>query len=112
MVSRSAYAQLQYSPWLLLGTALAIAITCLAPPLLVVSGAGATRWLAAAAWGQMALALQPTLRFYGLSRWWGVALPAIAGAYLVFTVDSALQHWRGRGGMWKGRVHGPAADGR
>ena len=30
----------------------------------------------------MALALQPTLRFYGLSRWWGVAMPAIAGAYL------------------------------
>jgi hopene-associated glycosyltransferase HpnB len=112
MVSRSAYAQLHYSPWLLLGTALAIAVTCLAPPLLVVLGSGATRWLAAAAWGQMALALQPTLRFYGLSWWWGMAMPAIAGAYLAFTLDSALQHWRGRGGMWKGRVNGPAPDGR
>jgi hopene-associated glycosyltransferase HpnB len=112
MVSRSAYAQLQYSPWLLLGTVLAIAVTCLAPPLLAVFGAGTTRWLAAAAWAQMALALQPTLRFYGISRWWGVAMPAIAGAYLAFTLDSALQHWRGRGGMWKGRVHGPAPDGR
>jgi len=110
MVSRSAYAQLQYSPWLLLGTTLAIAVTCLAPPLLVVFGAGITRGLAAAAWAQMALALQPTLRFYGLSRWWGLAMPAIGGAYLAFTLDSALQHWRGRGGMWKGRVHGPASD--
>jgi len=112
MVSRSAYAQLHYSPWLLLGTALAIAVTCLAPPLLVLLGTGATRWLAAAAWGQMALALQPTLRFYRLSWWWGMAMPAIAGAYLAFTLDSALQHWRGRGGMWKGRVNGPAPDGR
>jgi hopene-associated glycosyltransferase HpnB len=112
MISRSAYAQLQYSPWLLLGTTLAIAVTCLMPPLLVVAGSGATRWLAAAAWAQMAWALQPTLRYYGFSRWWGVAMPAIAGAYLAFTLDSAFQHWRGRGGMWKGRVHGPAPDGR
>ncbi len=112
MISRSAYAQLRYSPWLLLGTVLAIAVTCLAPPLLVVRATGATRWLALAAWAEMALALQPTLRFYGLSRWWGVAMPAIAGAYLAFTLDSALQHWRGRGGMWKGRAHRPAPDGR
>ena len=112
MISRSAYAQLRYSPWLLLGTVLAIAVTCLAPPLLVAGATGAARWLALAAWAEMALALQPTLRFYGLSRWWGVAMPAIAGAYLVFTLDSALQHWRGRGGMWKGRAHRPAPDGR
>jgi len=111
MVSRSAYAQLEYSPWLLLGTTLAIAVTCLMPPLLVVFGAGTARWLAAAAWAQMAWALQPTLRFYGISRWWGVGMPAIAGVYLAFTLDSALQHWRGRGGMWKGRVHGPAPGG-
>jgi hopene-associated glycosyltransferase HpnB len=112
MISRSAYAQLQYSPWLLLGTVLAIAVTGVAPPVLVAFTSGLPRWLAAAAWAQMALAMQPTLRFYGRSGWWGVAMPAIAGAYLAFTLDSALQHWRGRGGMWKGRVHGPAADGR
>jgi hypothetical protein len=58
----------------------------------------------------MALALQPTLAFYGVSRWWGFALPAIAGVYVAFTLDSALAHWRGRGGLWKGRVHVPAAD--
>ena len=40
MVSRSAYAQLRYSPWLLIGTVMAIAVTCLAPPLLSVGGAG------------------------------------------------------------------------
>jgi hypothetical protein len=28
----------------------------------------------------------------------------IAATYVVFTVDSAIQHWRGQGGMWKGRI--------
>ena len=110
MISRSAYAQLHYSPWLLAGTVLTIAVTCVAPPLLAVGGTGPVRWLAAAAWAQMAFALLPMLRFYGVSRWWSLGLPAIAGAYLLFTLDSAFQHWRGRGGMWKGRVHSPAAD--
>jgi hopene-associated glycosyltransferase HpnB len=112
MISRSAYAQLRHSPWLLIGTVLAIAVTCLAPPILVAGATGAARLLSAAAWALMALALQPTLRFYGVSRWWGIGMPAIAGAYLAFTLDSAFQHWRGRGGMWKGRVHSPAPDGR
>jgi hypothetical protein len=49
--------------------------------------------------------MQPTLRLYGSSRWWGLALPAVAAAYLVFTLDSARQELRGRGGEWKGRVH-------
>jgi hopene-associated glycosyltransferase HpnB len=110
MISRCAYAQLRYSPWLLFGTVLAIAMTCLAPPLLTLGGTGAARWLGAAAWALMALAFQPTLRFYGVSRWWGLGLPAIAAVYLAFTLDSAYQHWRGRGGLWKGRAHSPAAD--
>lgn len=112
MISRSAYAQLDYSPWLLAGTVLAIAVTCLAPPLLVVAASGAPRWLGALAWALMAVALMPTLRFYGVSRAFGVAMPAIALAYLAFTVDSAVQHWRGRGGLWKGRVHVAAPDSR
>ena len=52
----------------------------------------------------MAVAFLPTLRFYGVSRWWGAALPAIAAVYLAFTLDSAYQHGLGRGGMWKGRA--------
>ncbi len=110
MISRSAYAQLDYSPWLLLGTVLALAVTCVAPPLLAIGGSGPAQWLAAAAWALMALVFQPTLRFYGISRWWGVGLPAIAAVYLAFTLDSAYQHARGRGGMWKGRAHAPITD--
>ena len=52
----------------------------------------------------MALAFQPILRFYRCRALWGLALPAIACAYMVFTLDSAYQHLRGRGGLWKGRV--------
>jgi hopene-associated glycosyltransferase HpnB len=110
MISRCAYAQLRFSRWRLAAVAAAMAITFLAPPVLALCGSGATRILALLAWVQMALAMQPTLRFYGRSPWWGLALPAIAGAYIVFTVDSAYQHWRGRGGEWKGRVHQQTAS--
>jgi hypothetical protein len=44
------------------------------------------------------------LRFYRVSPLWGIALPAIALAYMMFTLDSAYQHLRGRGGLWKGRI--------
>ena len=110
MISRSAYAQLQYSPWLLLGTVLALAVTCIAPPVLAIGASGPAQWLGAAAWALMAVAFQPTLRFYGVSWGWGLALPAIAAVYLAFTLDSAWQHWRGRGGMWKGRAQAPATN--
>jgi hypothetical protein len=31
-------------------------------------------------------------------------------AYTLFTVQSALEVWRGRGGMWKGRSQAMAGD--
>jgi hypothetical protein len=52
----------------------------------------------------MAVAFGPMLRFYRLSPFWGLALPLIGALYGAFTLDSAIQHWRGRGGMWKGRA--------
>jgi hopene-associated glycosyltransferase HpnB len=106
MVSRTAYAQLRYSPLLLAGTVIGLALTFIAPVVLALFAAGAARFLGLAAWLLMALALQPTLRFYRVSPLWGVALPAIAAIYMAFTVDSAYQHWRGRSGMWKGRAQG------
>jgi hopene-associated glycosyltransferase HpnB len=104
MVTRSAFAQLNYSPLLLLGTSAAMALTYLAPPLLAIFGHGAARLIGALTWALMAIAFQPTLRLYRLSPLWGVALPAIALQYLLFTLDSAYQYWRGRGGSWKGRM--------
>ena len=110
MVVRSAYAQLRYSPLLLAGTVAGMALTYLAPPLLAIFGSGPARVIAIAAWALMAIAFQPTLRLYRLSPLWGIALPAIALQYLIFTLDSAYQYMRGRGGSWKGRVQANVSD--
>jgi hopene-associated glycosyltransferase HpnB len=109
MVSRSAYAQLQYSPLLLAGTVLGMALTYLAPPLLTLFAGGAARLLGLVTWIMMGFAFVPTLRFYRLSPAWAAALPAIALAYLLFTLNSAWQFARGKGGLWKGRVQASRA---
>jgi hypothetical protein len=64
----------------------------------------------ALAWAAMALAYAPILRRYGLSPLRAAALPAIAVAFLLFTLDSALAERRGRGGMWKGEANPKTAD--
>ena len=104
MVARSAYTQLRRSPLLLAATIGGLALSYLVPPLTALLGTGVARALGVLAWAAMALAFQPTLRLYRLSPLWGLALPLIALAYMAFTLDSAYQHARGRGGLWKGRV--------
>jgi hopene-associated glycosyltransferase HpnB len=104
MVARSAYDQLNYSPFLLAGTIIAMMLAYIAPPLFVVLGNGLVAAIGLATWGLMTYAYLPIVRFYKLSPLWALALPLIASAYLIFTIDSALQHWRGKGGFWKGRV--------
>jgi hopene-associated glycosyltransferase HpnB len=105
MVARTAYDQLNYSPLLLAATVAGLALTFLAPPLATFAASGWTQSLGAAAWALMVLAYQPTLRLYRLSPLWGLALPLTTLAYMAFTLDSAYQHARGRGGLWKGRIH-------
>ena len=109
MISRSAYAQLDYSPWLLLGATLGMALTFLAGPLLALFGSGIAQIMGAVAWALMALSFQPMLRFYRLSPLWGLALPAVALAYMLYTLESAYRYWRGQGGQWKGRVQANAS---
>jgi hopene-associated glycosyltransferase HpnB len=109
MVSRSAYAQLGYSPLKLIGTLLALALVFFAAPAAAMFGWGISQGAAWGAWLLMAISFQPMLRFYRLSPLWGMALPIIAGFYAAFTLDSAIQHWRGRGGMWKGRAQAGGA---
>jgi hypothetical protein len=104
MVARSAYAQLNYSPLLLGAVTLGLALTFLAAPLLAVFGGGIARAAGVLTWALMALSFQPMLRFYRVSPLWGLALPAIATAYMIYTFASAARYWRGQGGTWKGRV--------
>ena len=110
MVSRSAYAQLRYSPWLLAGTVFGMTLIYVAPPVLAIAGTGPTRWLGLAAWAMMAIAYQPMLRYFRLSPLWGLALPLIGVLYTLFTLQSAIQVWRGKGGMWKGRAQALATQ--
>ena len=110
MVSRSAYAQLDYSPLLLAGTVAGMTLTYLAPVLLALFGSGLAQAAGLGAWLLMAVAFQPMLRFYRLSPLWGLALPATAATYTLFTVQSALAVWRGRGGMWKGRAQAMVSE--
>jgi hypothetical protein len=69
-----------------------------------VFAAGPARWLGLAAWALMAVSFQPMLRYYRLSPLWGIAMPLIGAIYTAFTLQSAIEVWRGRGGMWKGRA--------
>ena len=104
MVARSAYAQLGYSPLALLGTFIGMIAVYGAAPLLALFAHDSAQASGILAWAAMAFAFQPTLKFYRLSPLWGLALPLIGAVYALFTFDSAVQHWRGRGGMWKGRA--------
>lgn len=108
MVSRSAYSQLRYSLLALTGTILGMAITFVAPPALALFASGLPRYLGLLAWAAMSLSFVPTLRYYRLSPIWSVALPGIALLYMTYTLHSAYQHFRRRGGQWKGRVHADA----
>ncbi len=109
MVSRSAYAQLRHSPLLLLGTVLGLALVYLVPPLATVTGLAAGQpavaLTGAAAWLLMAGTYLPMLRYYGQPAAAAPLLPFTALLYLLMTVDSAVQHWRGRGAAWKGRTY-------
>ena len=112
MVSRTAYAQLRYSPLLLAGTVIGLALTYLAPVALTFFTGGLAQFFGIFTWLLMAFAFRPTLRFYRVSALWGLALPAIAAIYMAFTIDSAYQHARGRGGMWKGRAQANVSESR
>src|SRR5262245_64529 len=109
MVARSAYAQLRYSPLLLAGTVAGMTVTYLTAPLITIVGDFPANVLAGVTWALMVGVFQPTLRQYRLSPLWGGALPLVAALYVAFTIDSAYQHWRGRGGFWKGRVQAISA---
>jgi hopene-associated glycosyltransferase HpnB len=105
MISRSAYAQLRYSPLLLAATAAGMAITFVIPPMLAIFATGLPRYLGLLTWLMMAISFMPTLRFYRVSWLWSITLPGIASLYLYYTLNSAYKYLRRRGGQWKGRVH-------
>lgn len=109
MVSRSAYAQLRHNPLLLVGTVLGLTLVYLAPGLALVTGIVTGSAAAAVCGGLaklvMAVTYVPMLRYYRQPLWLALLLPVTAFLYLLMTVDSAVQHYRGRGAAWKGRTY-------
>ncbi|WP_246101125.1 glycosyltransferase [Streptomyces cyaneus] len=109
MVSRSAYAQLRHNPLVLAGTVVGLALVYLVPPLAVVAGLAcghpASAVIGGIAWLVMTGTYAPMLRYYRQPLWLAPLLPFTAFLYLLMTVDSAVQHYRGRGAAWKGRTY-------
>ena len=102
-VVRSAFAQLRGSPLQLAGAVAGMVTVYLAPPFFALFSHGIPQTAGFVSWMLMALSFVPTLRLYGLPMVRGFAFPVIAAAFTAFTIESALLHWRGRGGYWKGR---------
>jgi hopene-associated glycosyltransferase HpnB len=100
MISRTAFTQLRHSWLLLMGTALGLTVTFVAPPAAALAGSG----LGAAACLLMAVTYLPTLRLYRRSPLWAFTLPLAALFYLRATIHSALLYHSGKGGQWKGRA--------
>ncbi|WP_373287101.1 glycosyltransferase [Wenjunlia tyrosinilytica] len=109
MVSRSAYAQLRHNPAVLAGSVLGLALVYLVPPFATAVGAATgdppVLGAGAAAWALMTGTYLPMLRYYRQPLWTAPLLPFTAALYLLMTVDSAVQHHRGRGAAWKGRTY-------
>ncbi len=109
MVARSAYAQLGRSPFLLAATVIGMIWLYLAPPLIALGFAwhhhAFAMVFALAAWTVMARVYWRTLQLYDQEPWQSTLLPIAGALYTAMTISSALQHWRGRGGAWKGRYY-------
>jgi hopene-associated glycosyltransferase HpnB len=109
MVSRSAFAQLDHSWTLLALTVVGMMALYVVPPAVALSvplhGDRLAATVAAAAWGLMALTYLPTARLYRAAPWKTFLLPLAAFFYTLMTLSAALDHARGRGGLWKGRVY-------
>jgi cellulose synthase/poly-beta-1,6-N-acetylglucosamine synthase-like glycosyltransferase len=109
MVARSAFAQLHRSLTLLVGTVVGLALVFWVPPVCLIVGAVTgdlwTLLLGVAGYALMTALYVPMLHYYRLPRPMALALPFTATLYLGMTVDSAIQHFRGRGAAWKGRTY-------
>jgi hopene-associated glycosyltransferase HpnB len=114
MVARSAYAQLRYSFLILVGSVLGLGVIFWVPPAAAIGGAiVGDPWTAAlgvAGWLLSAALYAPMLRYYRLPMLLALVLPLTATLYLGMTVDSAVRHYRGVGGAWKGRTYSPSSS--
>jgi len=105
MVARCAFVQLDYSALKLAGTVAGMILVWLVPPLAALFGHGLASFLGVLGWAAMTASYIPTLRRFGLNPAWAAVLPAVAVFYTAATLGSAIDHYRGRGVIWKQRAY-------
>ncbi len=105
MVARCAFVQLDYSVLKLAGTVAGMVLVWLVPPLSALFGHGWVSFMGVLGWAAMTAAYIPTLQRFGLPPVWAVVLPGVAVFYTAATLGSALDHFRGRGVIWKQRAY-------
>lgn len=110
MITRSAYVQLRYSiGWLLVTIALMTLVWFL-PFLVAIFAKGTLQHLAFVTYMLSILSFIPTLSRFQISFFWIFALPFIAFFYLMATIGSAVNYYRGKGMVWKGRSYTNGSD--
>ena len=105
MVARTAFFQLRYSGVLLAGTTAIMLLAFWFPVAGLFFPTASAKVVSACALAALILSYLPTLKFYGQSRGWALALPLIATLYLAMTWSSAIRYWVGAGSRWKGRFY-------
>ena len=107
MVARTAYTQLDYSPFKLIGTVIGMILIYLIPALGILTwpwhGDFMAGVLASLTLTLMLVSYTPTMRLYGGTFCQTLSLPVAGMIYTIMTIHSATRHWQGRGGRWKGR---------
>ncbi len=109
MIARTAYTQLNHSPFMLVGTLVGLAFIYLIGPISFAYGLAvhdkALIIIGMINWLLMTVAYLPTVILYKCSPLWALSLPFITSLYAAMTFDSALRYWKGKGGKWKGRTY-------
>ena len=105
MIARTAFTQLRYSVWLLLGTTFLMFLGFWIPLIGLLVLPVPAKGFAVIGVIAMMISYWPTLRYYRRSIFWALALPLIGGLYLLMTWSSAFRFWQGTRSQWKGRVY-------
>jgi len=114
MVARSAYVQLEFSPWRLLEATLGMVFLYAVPVIVLIVGCWGQQWigltLSVLTLALMFMAYLPSVRLYAQNSLWILTLPLAAMLYTLMTLDSARRHYLGKGGAWKGRHYDQSGE--
>ena len=80
-------------------------VVWLLPSLMLLLGTGVSRWIGIVAFAISVASYVPTLGRFRLSPLRALLLPAIGVFYTAATIGSAVDHYRGRGVVWKQRSY-------